>query len=212
MIKIVPTIIAKDFQELQKKVKKVEPYVEWAQLDVMDGRFVNNTTWNNPADLSDLETSLKLEAHLMIDKPQKVIDEWIKSGIKRIIFHYESTGRPKEVIKRIKEAGLEVGMALSPETPAEVINDDFVNQLDLILVMTVKPGWGGQKFIEETLYKVRTLRARYHNVNIMVDGGINSETAPRVIGAGANLLAVGTAIFQSDNIEQTIKELKQNGS
>ncbi len=211
MIEVIPTIIAKDFQELQEKVRKVEPYVEWIQLDVMDGQFVDNATWNNPTDLSDLKTNLKLEAHLMISNPEEHLDEWIASGVKRIIIHFESTKQPGEVIRRIKQAGLEAGLAINPETPAEVV-DDFINQLDSILVMTVRPGRGGQRFLEETLDKVKDLRSKYQDVNIGVDGGINSETAPRVIEAGANLLAAGTAIFQSNNIEQTINELKQSES
>lgn len=211
MIEIIPTIIAKDFQELQERVKKVEPYVEWVQLDVMDGQFVNNTTWNNPADLPDLKTDLKLEAHLMINNPEERLDEWIASGVKRIIFHFESTKQPKEVIARIKEAGLGIGLAINPETSIEVV-DNFINQLDLILIMTVRPGRGGQQFLEGTLDKIRNLRTKYKDVKIEVDGGINLETAPKVIEAGANLLAAGTAIFQSDNVEQTIKDLKQNES
>jgi ribulose-phosphate 3-epimerase len=210
MIEIIPTIIAKDFQELQEKVSKVEPYVEWVQLDVMDGQFVDNATWNNPADLSDLKTSLKMEVHLMISNPEEYLDEWIASGVKRIIIHFESTKQPEEVIRRIKQAGLEVGLAINPETSVEVV-DSFIDRLDMVLVMSVRPGRGGQQFLEETLDKVKDLRSKYQNVNIGVDGGINSETAPKVIEAGANLLAAGTAIFQSDNIEQTIKELKQNG-
>ncbi len=207
MIEIIPTIIAKDFQELQEKIKKVETYVKWVQLDVMDGQFVENSTWNKPADLKNLETNLNLEAHLMIQNPEENIDDWIASGVKRIIIHFESTNQPKEVIGRIKKAGLAVGLAINPETSIEVV-DDFIEQLDLVLVMTVQPGRGGQKFLEETLVKIKDLRTKYKNVNIEVDGGINPETAPQVIQAGANLLASGSAIFENDNIEETIKKLR----
>jgi len=104
MIEIIPTIIAKDFQELEEKIKKVEPYVEWVQLDVMDGQFVENATWDKPTDLKNLETNLNLEAHLMIQNPEENIDDWIESGVKRIIIHFESTDQPKEAIERIKKA------------------------------------------------------------------------------------------------------------
>jgi len=207
MIEVVPTIIAKDFDELKEKVKKVEPYVEWVQLDVMDGKFVENLTWNKPSDLKGLETNLKLEVHLMVEKPEEVIDDWIKSGIKRLIIHYEATEETGQIIERVKESGLEVGLAINPETSIEGISP-FVKQLDVVLVMTVNPGQGGQKFLQETLWKIERLRERYPNVNIGVDGGINLETAPRVIQAGANVLASGSAIFKSDNIEETIKQLK----
>ena len=207
MIEVIPTIIAKDFEELREKVRKVEPYVDWVQLDIMDGQFVDNLTWNNPTDLKDLKTNLKLEAHLMIESPEEHINNWINSGVKRIIFHFESTKKIREIIARIKEAGLGVGLAINPETPPEVV-DDFIDQLDLVLVMTVPPGRGGQKFLEETLPKIKNLREKYPHVKIGVDGGINLESAPKVIQAGANILASGSAIFKSDNIKKVIKKLQ----
>jgi len=103
MIEVIPTIIAKDFEELREKVKLVEPHTEWVQLDVMDGVFVDNTTWNNPSDLKNLKTKLKLEVHLMIKNPEKIIDQWIKSGVKRIIFHFEATRKWENIIKKIKK-------------------------------------------------------------------------------------------------------------
>lgn len=207
MIQIIPTIIAKDFQELQEKIKKVEPYIDSVQLDIMDGEFVNNTTWNQPSDLKKIETNLNLEAHLMIQNPEDYIDDWISSGVKRIIFHYESTDKHKEIIEKIKQAKLEIGIAINPETSIEAVNN-FIPDLNLVLIMTVHPGFGNQDFLEQTLGKIKELRTKDKNVNIEVDGGINLETAPKVIHEGANLLAVGSAIFKSDNIKQTIKDLK----
>ena len=169
MIKIIPTIIAKDFQELQEKVKKVEPYIDWVQLDVMDGKFVDNTTWHQPTDLKQLKTNLKLSVHLMIISPEKHLDDWIDSGVERIIFHYTSTKEHERIIEKVKKAGLEVGLAINPETSIEVVGD-FIDQLDLALVMTVRPGRGGQKFLEETLDKIKQLREKYRDVNIGVDG------------------------------------------
>jgi len=211
MIELIPTILVKDFEEVKQRVKKIEPYVQWAQLDVMDGQFVDNTTWNNPADLKDFQTKLNLEAHLMINKPEDVIDKWIESGVKRIILHYEATDKHGDIIEKIKKAGLGVGLALNPETSIDVI-DNFIKDLDLILIMTVNPGQGGQEFLEETLGKIKQLRDKYSDVKIEVDGGINFQTAPQVIEAGANILAAGTIVFSSDNIEQTIKQLKTNGN
>jgi len=163
MIQVIPAIIAKDFEELQAKVKKVEPYVDWVQLDVMDGQFVENSTWNNPkelmAALGFTEDSPQIEAHLMIQNPEEHIDDWIESGVKRIIVHFESTDQPRELINKIKQAGLETGLAINPETSIKVVND-FIEQIDLILVMTVHPGKGGQEFLEETLGKIKDFTAK----------------------------------------------------
>ena len=207
MIQIIPAIIAQDFEQLQEKIKKVESYVDWVQLDVMDGKFVKNETWQNSYDLKSLNTNLNLEAHLMVQNPENIIDDWIKSGVQRIIFHYESTDKHGEIIERIKQAGLQAGLAINPKTSIEVI-DVFVNQLDLVLIMTIQPGFGGQKFLEETLWKIKDLREKHKDVKIGVDGGINSETASKVIEVGANILFIGSAIFKSKNIEEIINKLK----
>ena len=208
MIEIIPAIIPKFFQEIEEKIKLVEPYVDWVQLDVMDGKFVNNLTWTNPNDLKSLNTNLNLEVHLMINNPEEAIDDWIESGVKRIIIHYESTDKHKEIIEKVKRAGLEIGLAINPETSIEVI-DEFYKDIDLVLIMSVNPGFGNQDFLNESVDKIRQLRERYKNVNIEVDGGVNLETAPNVIKAGANILISGSAIFKSNNIEQTIKQLRK---
>jgi len=208
MIEIIPTIIAKDFQELKKKIKKVEPYIKWAQLDVMDGKFVDNQTWNNPEELKNLETVLDLEAHLMIQNPEEKIDNWIDSGVKRIIVHYESTENIRDLIIKIRKAGLDIGVALNPETDIRFLNG-LVDYIDLILVMSVRPGRGGQEFMEESLTKIKDLRERYESVKISVDGGINLETASKIIQAGADVLSVGSAIFESKDIEKTINDFKK---
>jgi ribulose-phosphate 3-epimerase len=251
MIEIIPAIIAKDFQELAEKIKKIKPFFNWAQLDVMDGKFVENATWNNPTELPILtenSSPLKFEAHLMVEKPEDVIDDWLKSGVKRIIFHYEATGKHQEIIDKIHQAGLEVGIALNPETPIDVLNEfichsrppamlrkakragesgnpvevdsDWIPRssrgmtqkeggiIDIILIMSVNPGRAGQTFLKEILPKIRGLREKYQNVKIGVDGGINKETALEVIQAGADVLVIGSGIFEGD-IEENIKFLQK---
>lgn len=214
MVKIIPAIIAQGFNELTEKIKKVELLVDWVQLDIMDGKFVSESTWpyaeqkkGNPAELKNLKTKLNLEAHLMVERPEEAIEDWLNSGVKRIIFHFEATSKPGELIEKIRQAGLEVGMAINPETPVEVL-DKYISELNLVLVMTVEPGRGGQKLLSETLLKIQKLRQSYPDVKIGADGGIDLKTAPEIIKAGVDILAVGSAIFGSDNIEETIYRLK----
>ena len=207
MIQVIPAIIAKDFEELKEKIGRVEPYVEWVQFDIIDGQFANNHSWNSPEDLKQLETNLKLEAHLLIKNPEEVIDDWIDSGLERIVFHYSATQKHQEIIEKVKKAGLEVGLAINPEVPIKVV-DQYINQLDLVIVMTVNPGWSGQEFIEDGLGKIKQLRDKYPDVKIGVDGGVNLETAPKIIEAGANILFSGSFILNSQNIKETIWKLK----
>ncbi|MBU1136765.1 ribulose-phosphate 3-epimerase [Patescibacteria group bacterium] len=214
MTEIIPAVIAQNFNELEEKIKKVEPDVDWVQLDIMDGRFVNESTWpyaepgkNNPAELKNLKTKVNLEAHLMIAQPIETVEDWIDSGVKRIIFHYEATDQPEEVIEKIKKSNLEVGLAINPATPIEVL-DEYLADLDLILIMTVEPGRGGQELLPETLAKIKKLRQSYPNLKIEADGGVNLKTALEVIRAGANILAVGSVIFNSKNIKETINQMK----
>jgi len=205
MLEIIPTIIAKDFQEVEEKIKKLESHVDWVQLDIMDGKFVDNTTWNNPQDLSSLKTRLNLEAHLMIENPEDYIDDWINVGVGRIIFHYESTNKHKEIIEKLAKAKIEVAIAINPETSIDALSSLLPIS---VLIMTVHPGRGGQEFIEDMIKKIKILREKYKNVNIGVDGGINLKTAPKAIKAGANILNVGSVIWKSENIEETINKLK----
>ncbi len=210
-IEIIPTILVKSFKEVKEKIRKVEDYVNWVQLDIMDGVFVDNETWDNPKDLKKIKTKLKLEAHLMVQKPEEVIDDWLEV-VDRVIIHFESkiTNREigiREMIKKAHKKKREFGLALNPEThPAVVI--PFLQDLDLVLFMTVQPGWGGQEFKDWVLKKIEVLQKLWPNGNIEVDGGINPETAKKIIKAGANLICAGTYIFKSKNIERAIKSLK----
>ena len=212
MAQVIPAIIAKDTEELEEKIKKVSSYVDWIQLDVMDGRFVDNITWYNPGDLKkmspDILSGLKTEAHLMVMDPEKVMDKWIDSGIDRIIFHYEATHRRGGLAKEIKDAGLEAGIAIDIVTPVSFIKK-FLDDIDLVLVMTVKPGRSGQVFREEVLEKIKELKKIKPDIKIEVDGGINPETGQKAVEAGADILASGSYILESENIEEAINSLKK---
>lgn len=210
-IEIIPTVLVKTFKEVEERIRKVEDYVNWVQLDIMDGIFCCNETWRNPQDLKGFKTKVRLEAHLMVNKPEEVIDDWLKVA-DRVIIHFESkiTNRElgiREMIKKAHKKKKEIGLALNPEThPAVVV--PFLKDFDLVLFMTVQPGWGGQEFKDWVLTKIEVLRKLWPDGNIEVDGGINPKTAKKTIKAGANLICVGTYIFRSKNIKEAIKKLK----
>jgi ribulose-phosphate 3-epimerase len=205
---IIPTILVKTFDEVKEKIRAVENYVDWVQLDIMDGVFVKNKTWDNPNDLKDFKTKVKMEAHLMVDKPEKIIDAWL-DVVDRIIVHQESTDDIQEVIEKTHKKGKEIGIALNPETDIKTIKP-FLDDLDLVLLMSVEPGWGGQEFKIETLKKIKSLRNIWPDGNIEIDGGINGENIKEIYNIGANLFCVGNYIFKSNDTKSTIQKLKQN--
>lgn len=231
-MEIIPAIIAKDLADLKEKIKLVEPYVRTVQLDVMDGIFVPNKTWpyfggQAIEDLEKLDTKLFLEAHLMIEKPQEVMEQWLESKVKRIILHWEvlekihghemtpyktAAGPGFPVTDLAEEAhkhNKELGVALNLGTPISIL-DMFVEDIDLVLLMSVNPGSSGQKFIEKVIPKISALRAKYPSVKIEIDGGVNLSNAKILAQAGADILVVGSAIFENDNVGQTIKNLKES--
>jgi len=205
-IEIIPTILVKSFEEVKQRIKAVEDYVNWMQLDIMDGIFVANKTWANPRDLKNFKSKIKLEAHLMVEKPEKLIDDWLEV-VERAIVHYEAKiSDIKKLIEKIHTKEKEIGLAINPETPIEVVKP-FLDELDLVLCMTVQPGWGGQELKEEVLGKIKLLREIWPNGKIEVDGGVTDKNIKKVIEAGADLICVGTHIFKSKDIKQAIKNL-----
>ncbi len=213
MNEIIPTILVKSFKDVEQRINSVEPYVNWAQLDIMDGVFVDNQTFNNPRKVKNIKTKLNLEAHLMVQYPEKVFDDWLKVT-SRVIFHYESKIQNRELgirgmIDKAHQAGKQVGIAISPETDIAV-TAPFLKDLDVVLIMTVQPGWGGQKFKSWTLEKVKALRRIWSRGNIEIDGGIDPRTAKLAAKAGANLICSGTYIFKSKNVKRAIEKLKSN--
>ena len=224
---IIPAIIAKDFEELKAKLAQVEGLVSWAQIDVMDGVFVPArrslgaggpaTTWREPADLEKINSAINLEAHLMVEKPENIIDGWLNSPVRRILLHYESTDAEtiKKLLGKIADSGKSSSIALKLETPLWVV--DFLSEtllatrysLTSIQLMSISEiGYHGHPFEEKVLDRIKTLREKYPNVTISVDGGVNLENARKILSAGADNLLVGTAIFKSGNIKKTIEEFK----
>ncbi|KAG8816298.1 RIBULOSE-phosphate 3-epimerase [Serendipita sp. 399] len=180
------------------------------RVDVMDGHFVPNITMGPPV-LSCVHKGVPgifMDCHMMVAEPEKWVDDVAKAGGGLYCFHYEATNNPLALVKQIHEAGMKAGIAISPDTPSSVITDEVGNAVDMILVMTVHPGKGGQKFIEGCVVKVSELRARFPDVNIEVDGGVGPKTVDVCAEAGSNVIVAGTAVFGAGDSEEVIQQLK----
>lgn len=209
MVEIIPAILAKDFDEVREKIDSVENYVSWVQIDVADGDFAPNLTWGDPIALKYYDPGVFMEVHLMISRPESVISDWVKSGAKRIYFHYEATSQYEEIVSCIKKNKIEAGIALLPETPLSNI-DSIVKSLDAVLIFSGSLGFYGGDFNEEaTLTKISALRKAQPDIIIEVDGGMNPKTAKKVVEAGADAVVAGSYIFGSKDIKKAIEELKK---
>jgi ribulose-phosphate 3-epimerase len=212
-IKIAPSILAGDFSRLGDEAVKVERAgADILHLDIMDGHFVPNLTLGPQAvEAIRKRTSLFIDCHLMIDNPEQFAERFIKAGANNITFHVEVHDDVRGMIHRIKELGANCGMSLKPDTPIEAIFPYF-SEIEMLLIMTVYPGFGGQDFMPECLPRIRAARKEAQrlgiNLDIEVDGGINEETAPLVIEAGANVLVAGTAIYGTKNTAEAIRKLR----
>ncbi|MCK5306278.1 MAG: ribulose-phosphate 3-epimerase [Candidatus Omnitrophica bacterium] len=207
-IKAGPSILAADFSNLSVEIKRAEDAgVDFLHCDIMDGHFVPNITFG-PAIIRDIRkhTKLILDVHLMIEKPRKFLEAFVKAGSDIITVHIETVERPIQLIKEIKELGLKAGISLNPRTPVKDIAP-VLNMVDLVLVMTVNPGFGGQEFISSCLSKIKRIRRAFSG-DIEVDGGINYKTAKMAVEAGANMLVAGTYLFGSDNMKGSVEKLK----
>jgi len=213
-MEIVPAILAKDFNDVQQKIKAVELYVQWVQLDVGDGRFMAVETWNNPADLRQIETKLSLEVHLMVSEPENIIDGWIASGVERILIHIESTEKLIEILEKIKASGMETGLVLNLQTPIDSLDNILIFQYPNIKVIQLmgisEIGYYGHPFDERVIPKIMALRDKYGAIKIAVDGGINKEIAKKAAQAGADILVAGSAIFGKPDVGKAIEELKES--
>ncbi len=209
-IMVSPSILDSDFTEIKKTIKLLEKSkIDFIHFDVMDGNFVPNLTFG-PKFISQIRklTSLPFDVHLMIKNPEKYINEFINAGSDYITIHFEATKNIISVLKKIKSKKIKTGISIKPKTPVNKIVK-YIKFLDLILIMSVEPGFGGQKFIPEVLKKVKFLNQfkRKYNFLISIDGGINPETAPLAIGAGVDILVSGSAIFKSNNPSKVIRKL-----
>ena len=209
LAEVIPSINVQTFEEVQERIKKIEPYVQWCHLDVTDGIFSKHCTWHNSADVSLLDTKLKLEVHLMVQNPEKIIDQWLIKPVKRVIVHLEAVSDTELIIKKCRDAGVEIGLAVNPETFWGKLEPWF-KKVDMVQVLAVHPGPSGQEVDwPEILGKVQHIRDRCGGCMIEIDGGINPETASKAVQAGANVLVAGAYIFNSQDIKHSIAELKR---
>ncbi|MFA5842878.1 MAG: ribulose-phosphate 3-epimerase [Candidatus Gracilibacteria bacterium] len=207
-IKIAPSILSADFGRMNEEIASVEPFSDLIHVDVMDGHFVPNLTFGAPV-VKCFKHTLPLECHLMITNPEKYIKDFAEAGAWMITVHVEVTGdKTSEVLKQIRALGVKPALSLNPPTPIEAVRP-YLDEVDMVLVMTVNPGFGGQVFIEDCLAKISTLRQWKPELEIGVDGGINAETARLAVQAGATLLIAGSYVFKAKNRGAAIEDLRQ---
>lgn len=228
-MKIIPAINCQDFncvkEKLQKFAEFAPPVGGWAQIDIADGKFTPHKTWNNPQELSDIRgqlSDINLEIHLMVENPQDVIDDWMKTGAKRIIVHFESLAKAADknplndlsdilnfILEKRGAKNIEIGLALTPKTSVEKIIS-YLDKINFIQILAVEPGLAGQQFQASVLDKIKFLKnldGRFTDIIIEVDGGINFETAKLCKEAGADILAVASYIWDSQNPKAAFEEL-----
>ncbi|MCC3865828.1 ribulose-phosphate 3-epimerase [Terrisporobacter petrolearius] len=217
MIKLAPSILSADFAKLLEDVKKVEKAgCEYLHIDVMDGHFVPNITLG-PGIVKSLrkDVTMVFDTHLMIENPDNYIKDFVDAGSDLIVVHVEACRHLHRTIQNIKSHNVKAGVALNPGTPIETIKH-VLQDVDMVLVMTVNPGFGGQSFIESMIGKIKELKQiideKNLNVDIQVDGGIKPSNINQVVEAGANVIVAGSAIFNSENIEETVKLMRKNAS
>jgi len=209
MIKISPSLLASDIANLQSEIKKIESCVDMLHIDVMDGHFVPNLSFGVPV-VSSINkiTDLPLDVHLMIDNPLKYIEPFAKAGADIITVHIECPDDAEECISLIKSLGLKAGIALNPNTPPVKIAH-LASKIDMVLQMTVYPGFGGQSIEKCAIENISEIRKMIGNdIDLQVDGGIYSNNLAELVRAGANVIVAGTAIFGNSNPESAVNELK----
>lgn len=203
-----PSILSADFANLERDCNLIKNAgADYIHCDVMDGLFVPNISFGLPVVESISKIGLPLDVHLMIVHPQNYVQKFVEAGASIVTFHLEATEDVRGIIDLIKQCGAKVGVSIRPNTPVELLLP-YKGMFDLLLVMSVEPGFGGQSFLPYSLQKIATARQLFPDVIIEVDGGIGEQNAKQVVDAGANMLVAGSAVFKSSNVAKTIANLK----
>ncbi len=214
MIKIAPSILSADFSNLTKQIKELEKGgADWIHLDIMDGHFVPNLTFG-PTVIKAIGkvTNIPLDAHLMIEKPDKYLEDFRNAGVSRLTVHIEACNHLHRTVQHIKMLGMKAGVSLNPATPASSLGE-ILPYVDQVLVMTVNPGFGGQKFINKSILKIQEIaimiKTTRRKIELEVDGGVDESNASNLKKSGATVLVAGYSIFSKKNISQAVHNLRR---
>lgn len=205
--RIIPAILASSEEEFIAKVERVRPLGLMVQIDVMDGSFVDNTSWADPVRAKEILGDLPFEVHLMVDRPERLIAAWLQAGVARVWFHIEAAVDPHEVLTAMGGEIEKLGVALNPSTPCSVLNST-VRALQRVLVMGVQPGWSGQEFREEALDHIGMITKNCPGALIVVDGGVNEGNIARIKAAGADEFVVGSALTDAEDPHVALERLR----
>lgn len=209
MVQIIPAILATTEEDYKKRIQQIEESSlfegKWVQIDLMDNKFVQNKSVS-PEIIAKFPTKLRLEAHLMVEYPENWIDELVKTNVDRIIFPVEDIEGVKERINHIRNHGKQVGLSINPETSVSDL-EPFLDEIDIVLVMSVHPGFQGQNFLPEVLSKIEEIKQKRDDLSVEVDGGISEETAKQVIDAEADYLVIGSTLFKYGNLKEGLERI-----
>ncbi|MDD5626104.1 MAG: hypothetical protein PHG83_02990 [Patescibacteria group bacterium] len=197
MIQIIPAVLEKDFKSVKEKINICQGIFKLIQIDIGDGIFVKNKTWQNASDFKNFNVQMDFEVHLMVKNPRLAVKKWFFKKIKRIIFHLEADKNPKQILKLIKQKGFQAGLAVNPGTPLVKLKNIPPDLLDMVLFMGVEPGFSGQNFKKSILKKIKSFRKMFPKSKIGVDGGINPKTAPLLKKSGVDYLFVGSYFWKN---------------